>query len=95
MELILFWFIASIVVAVYASSRNRTGFGWFLLSLIISPLISFVFLAILPKRVGYMGTSDIPQTLEGKLKEIERLKIENVLSEEEYQLKRKKIIETD
>jgi uncharacterized membrane protein len=95
MELILFWFIVSILVAVYASSRNRSGFGWFLISLIISPLISFLFLVILPKRAGYLGKSDFPQTLEDRLKEIERLKIENVLTEEEYQLKRKQIIETN
>ena len=95
MELILFWFFVSILVAAYASSRNRSGFGWFLLSLIISPLITFIFLAILPKRAGNIPAPAGPQTLEGKLKEIERLRLENVLTEDEYQLKRKAIIEFD
>jgi hypothetical protein len=93
MELILFWFVVSLLVAVFASSRNRSGFGWFLLSLIISPLITFLFLAILPKRAGYLETSDVLQSLEGKLKEIDRLKLENVITEDEYQIKRRKIIE--
>jgi hypothetical protein len=93
MELILFWFFVSILVAVFASSRNRSGFGWFLLSLIISPLITFIFLAILPKRVGYSLANEVQQTLESRLKEIERLKLENVITEDEYQIKRKKIIE--
>jgi hypothetical protein len=93
MELILFWFVVSLLVAVFASSRNRSGFGWFFLSLIISPLISFIFLAILPKRAGYITASEVPQSLEGKLKEIDRLKLENVLTEDEYQMKRRKIIE--
>jgi hypothetical protein len=95
MELILFWFVVSILVAVYASSRNRSGFGWFLLSLIISPFITFIFLAILPRRTGYVSASEITQTLEGKLKETERLRFEKVLTEEEYQLKRKLIIESN
>jgi hypothetical protein len=93
MELILFWFVVSLLVAVFASSRNRSGFGWFLLSLIISPLITFIFLAILPKRAGYLETSELPQSLESKLKEIDRLKVENVITEDEYQIKRRKIIE--
>ena len=97
MELIVFWFIVSILVAAYASSRNRSGFGWFLLSLIISPLFTFIFLAILPKRAGNIPAPApaAPQTLEGKLKEIEKLRLENVLTEDEYQLKRKAIIESD
>ena len=93
MELILFWFVVSLLVSVFASSRNRSGFGWFLLSLIISPLITFIFLAILPKRAGYIETVDVPQSLEGKLKDIDRLKLENVITEDEYQIKRRKIIE--
>lgn len=93
MELIIFWFVVSLLVSVFASSRNRSGFGWFILSLIISPLITFVFLAILPKRAGYLETNELPQSLESKLKEINRLKLENVITEDEYQLKRRKIIE--
>lgn len=48
MELILFWFIFSVVVGVIASARGRSGFGYFLLSLIISPLIAVILVALLP-----------------------------------------------
>jgi hypothetical protein len=88
MELFLFWFILSIVVGVFAGSKNRSGFGWFVLSLFISPIITLILLAILPRR------GSAPQSLEGKLREVERLKVDGVITEEEYQIKRKAIIES-
>lgn len=39
MELIGFWFVCAIIVAIIASSRGRSGFGWFLLAMIFSPLL--------------------------------------------------------
>lgn len=48
------WIVLSIAAGVFASNhRNRSGFGWFLLSLLISPLLGFVFVAVskkLPER---------------------------------------------
>lgn len=88
MELFLFWLILSIVVGVFAGSKNRSGFGWFLLSLFISPIITLILLAILPRR-GSMSVS-----LEGKLREIDRLRTDGVITEDEYQVKRKAIIES-
>jgi len=46
MEFIIFWIICSILVAVYASSKKRSGFGWFLLSVAISPIITFIILLV-------------------------------------------------
>jgi len=36
------WFILSILVGVYASSKGRSGIGYFFISLILSPLIGFI-----------------------------------------------------
>ena len=83
------------LVAVFASSRNRSGFGWFLLSLFISPLITLVFLAILPKRGTSVESQNDFQSLEVKLKEIERLKVSGLLTEDEYATKRKSIIDSN
>ncbi|MTW38092.1 hypothetical protein GM541_13635 [Streptococcus pneumoniae] len=33
MGLLFFWFFASLVVAVWASNRGRSGFAWWLLSM--------------------------------------------------------------
>jgi hypothetical protein len=51
MEVIIFWLIASIIVGVIASSRGRSGGGWFLLSLLISPLLTIVPVLALPKQM--------------------------------------------
>jgi hypothetical protein len=45
------WFIVwigfSILVGWFASTKRRSGVGWFFLSLIISPLISFIIVAVI------------------------------------------------
>ena len=40
MELFIGWLILSILVSVWASKKGRSGFGFFLLSCILSPLLS-------------------------------------------------------
>jgi uncharacterized membrane protein YfcA len=40
----LAWIVGSIVMGWIANQRGRNGFGWFLLSLAVSPLLSAVFL---------------------------------------------------
>lgn len=43
---VLFWVGLSVAVGVFASNRGRNGFGWFLLSLLISPLLGLIFVAV-------------------------------------------------
>lgn len=44
MEIISFWILLSALVGMFASNyRNRSGFGFFLLSLLLSPLFGFFF----------------------------------------------------
>jgi hypothetical protein len=40
MEILLIWLPFSVIVGAVASSRGRDGFGWFLLSVLISPILS-------------------------------------------------------
>ncbi len=48
MEIFLFWFGLSIVVGMWASGRGRAGFGYFLLSLVLSPLLIALLVLVLP-----------------------------------------------
>jgi hypothetical protein len=50
MEIVLFWLGLSIVVWAAASSKGRSGFGWFLLAIVISPLIAGLLVLVLPSR---------------------------------------------
>lgn len=47
MEVFFFWVIFSLFVAAIANSRGRSGFGWFIVSILISPLISVIILALM------------------------------------------------
>lgn len=40
------WFVGAILVGALASKRERSGFGWFLLALVISPLLAVLGLLI-------------------------------------------------
>ena len=42
MFFVLFWFILAILVGVYASSKGRSGIGFFLIAILLSPLIGFI-----------------------------------------------------
>lgn len=47
MEFFLFYMMFAIAAGIFASSRGRSGFGWFFISLLISPLLGFIFLLVL------------------------------------------------
>jgi RNA polymerase subunit RPABC4/transcription elongation factor Spt4 len=48
---VLFWLAFSIVVGIAAENRGRNGFGWLLLSALISPLLGLILVLILPSKV--------------------------------------------
>ena len=47
MELFLFWFICAVVTGIVASSRARSGFGWFLLGIPLG-IFALILVALLP-----------------------------------------------
>jgi hypothetical protein len=47
MELIGFWLGASVLIGFAAAARNRSGFGWMLLALIVSPLLALIVLLLM------------------------------------------------
>jgi hypothetical protein len=53
MEIILFWFGLAIVIGVAAHYRGRSGFGWFLLSLVISPILTGLLLFVMPRQNAF------------------------------------------
>ncbi|ADE14436.1 conserved hypothetical protein [Nitrosococcus halophilus Nc 4] len=42
MEIFILWLFLSIIAGVIASNKGRSGFGFFLLSVILSPLIGII-----------------------------------------------------
>jgi hypothetical protein len=58
-ELILFLFGLAVIVGVAANTRGRHGVGWFLLSLIISPILTGLLLFVLPKHERQLRRSEL------------------------------------
>ena len=48
MEIFLGWFVLSIVAGIIAGSKNRSSGGYFLLSMVLSPLIGLILTIALP-----------------------------------------------
>jgi len=55
MTWLLSWIVFSIIVGIGASSRGRFGIGWFLLALVITPLLAVILLLLLPSRAKSPG----------------------------------------
>lgn len=49
MELLIFWLVVAVATAMVASSRGRSGFGWFILGGMFSLIALFV-VAVLPSQ---------------------------------------------
>ncbi len=47
---VLIWLVLAIVIGVAGAHRGRSGLGWLFLSLILSPLVAAIVLALLPDR---------------------------------------------
>jgi hypothetical protein len=49
MEWVFFWLIFAIVVGVAANTRGRSGFLWFLIAVVLSPILAGLLVLALPK----------------------------------------------
>lgn len=53
MVIFIFWLIFAILVGVYASSKGRSGVGFFFIAVLLSPLIGFIIaLVVQPIRAN-------------------------------------------
>jgi hypothetical protein len=48
MGIFIIWLVFALLVGIAASSRGRSGVGWFFLAVIISPLIGILFVLAMP-----------------------------------------------
>lgn len=65
MEFVIGWLIFAVIVGVIAGSRKRSGFGWFLLAVLISPLLALILvLALGVPKPPAEATKKCPQCAE-------------------------------
>ena len=55
-----FYLLLAVAVGVLASSRGRNGLGWFLLSLLITPLLGFIFCLVSRNLAAVAQSSSEP-----------------------------------
>lgn len=58
MDLVAGWLLLSVAIGVVAGMRGRSGFGYFLLSLVLSPVVGFILAVGLPDRSAKKGVDD-------------------------------------
>lgn len=60
MEILAIWLVFAIIVGVVANGRGRSAIGWFLLALLISPLIAIIVLLVMGPGTPAPGTPGAP-----------------------------------
>ncbi|MBZ0105418.1 MAG: zinc ribbon domain-containing protein [Sulfuricella denitrificans] len=55
MEVIIVWFVLSVVSGIIASNKGRSGFGFFILALLLSPLIGIIMALVVKSHVSSDG----------------------------------------
>jgi phosphotransferase system glucose/maltose/N-acetylglucosamine-specific IIC component len=64
MEIAFLWFAFAIVVGAAAKARGRDGVGWFLLALIISPLIALLLVLVMARKGSTASANPTAQPFE-------------------------------
>ena len=103
MEIFILWLAGSIFSGMIASNKNRSFIGYFMLGALLSPLIG-IGAALIVKdnsqptiqkvEVQNRKSSNDQRASEGasKLKELNNLKDEGLITDDEFEEKRKKIV---
>ena len=78
----LLWLALSAAVGVFASKRGRRGLGWFFLAVVISPLLAFIFCAILePKNALAKETARAKLQAQALVEALELARAKDLLAE--------------
>jgi hypothetical protein len=93
MELFFFWFALSVATAIFAGTKGRTRIGWFCSSILLSPIIGLILIAILPTKT-YQSSEIAINPTRDKLIELKKLVNEGLITQDEYSARRKIILES-
>jgi hypothetical protein len=65
MEFVIIWIVSAVVCAIIASSKGRSGVGWFFVGLLIG-MFGIILVACLPSLKAQPVTYSTPPTANGK-----------------------------
>jgi len=61
---LILWLVGSVVVGIAAAARGRLGVGWFVLAMLLSPLIAGFMLILFPALADHRGKRECPACAE-------------------------------
>lgn len=89
------WFFFSLLVALLGSRRNIGGFVAFLISILLSPIIGLLFVAVSSKPVGpvvvHQNAPVVDRT--GELERLARLKESGAITEGEFEAEKRRVMQ--
>lgn len=94
MELLVMWVVLSAIVGLAASAKGRSGVGFFLLSLLITPLIGLLVALVVP-RVDATPVRVINQPgadPTSQIASLASLRDSGAISDDEYQVKKAELL---
>lgn len=96
MELLFFWIIMGVVVGIIANSKGKSFFPWFLYGVLIWP-VALTHIIVTKSENQEATEAATSQETQGdpvdKLAKLAELKEKGVITEEEFQEQKKKLLE--
>ena len=75
MEILFLWIGLAVAIGIFAANKGRNGFGWFLLAIIISPLVAGIIVIAISNlkteksaRTGYIECWHCAEMVKAKAK---------------------------
>jgi hypothetical protein len=66
-SLVFFWLVLALIVGIAANTRGRNGVAWFLLTVVISPLLGGLLVLALPRLVTPVTTDATNQNASNQM----------------------------
>lgn len=92
MGIILFWVIFSLIVGIAGSDTSMGFLGSFFLSLLLSPIIGFIIVLILPSEKDIRKRNAASVSTADELAKFKQLHTDGVISDAEFIKQRKRLL---
>src|SRR5690349_2510452 len=100
MELFVLWILFGILVGAFASVRGRSAVGWFLVSIVLTPLFAGILLGVLPNQAVEQerhrellaaAAAKPPDAIEG-LERLADLRDRGAITPQEFEAKKSELL---
>lgn len=92
--LLIFWLILCGVVAYVASGRGHSGLLFFLVSMVLSPLVGLILALVIPtkKTRGALEHSDTVYSVADEIKKLQELVHSGAITQAEFESRKRQLM---